>query len=467
MQALTILHSNDIHGRIEGLARIATLVERIRAEQPDAPVLYVDGGDIEETARYISNVTSGVAMHRLLSVAGCEAAAVGNGGFIRYGSPILRKYAEAASYPLLLANIQTAEGEPLPGTAPALLMEVESLRIGFIGLTANIFNIYEEFFGLRAMPEAPLTRELAAQLREQGANIIILLSHLGLDEDRKLAQEVQDDIDIIIGSHSHHVLSEGERVGDVLIAQAGEFAEYLGRLDMTWDEGRLNIERVSAIPITDDIVPSPRVMDELRTVEREVVPFLNEIVGELAQPLDYTTDRECGTANLVADMLRERMNANIGVVVASVGILKSLPAGQLTRKTLWDACPSPANPGVVNMTGAQLTALMRKGLDAEFARDMPRAMRGDERGLMHISGAVIRDGRILFNSQPIEPERVYRVAATDWELGVAESGDYADPAWQLRPTYDIPVIIREALEEYLQLHRPVRVTMGRLGPLNK
>lgn len=463
MQSLTILHSNDIHGMVEGLARITTLVERTRAEQPDVPVVYVDGGDIEETARYISNVTSGVAMHRLLSAAGCEAASVGNGGIMRYGPQILRQYAESATYPLLLANIQTAEGEPLPGTAPALLMEVESLRIGFIGMTASMFGVYEKFFGLRALPEAPLARELASQLRAQGASIVILLSHLGLDDDRKLAQEVQGDINIIIGAHSHHLLPDGERVGNVLIAQVGMFAEYLGRLDLTWDEGQVKIERVAAIPITDDIVPSPRVMDELQSIEREVVPFLNEIVGELGQPLDFATDRECGTANLVADMLRERMNADIGVITASVGIHESLAAGQLTRKTLWDACPSSANPAVAAMTGAQLTALMQKGLDAEFARDMPRAMRGYERGLMHISGAVIRDGCIQFDGQPIEPERVYRVAATDWEFS-DNAGDYVDSAWQLQPSYDIPVIIREALEEYLQLHRPVRVTTGRLGP---
>ena len=78
MQRLIILHSNDIHGRIEGLARIATLIDEIRAANPGVPVLYLDGGDSEETARRLSNLTKGVAMHHLLSAAGCAAAAVGN-----------------------------------------------------------------------------------------------------------------------------------------------------------------------------------------------------------------------------------------------------------------------------------------------------------------------------------------------------------------------------------------------------
>lgn len=460
MQSLIILHSNDIHGRVEGLARIATLVEQTRAENPAIAVLYVDGGDIEETAEYISNVTRGVAMHRLLSIAGCQVATVGNGGILRYGSHLLVDYAAAADYPLLLANLRTPAGEILPGTVPTTILTAGSLRVGFIGLTAKFFDIYETFFGLRSLPDTPLVHELTSELRQQGANIVVLLSHLGLPDDRIVAEEVQDDIDLIIGAHTHDVLPEGEWVGKVPIAQAGMYAEYLGRIDIQWDGTQMTVERMSLIPVTEDIPPSERVREEKHTIEQEVLPFLNEIVGELAEPLDFATDRECGTANLAADMLRERMSADIGLITTSIGIIVPLPAGPLTRKALWDACPSSANPGIVNMTGAQLTALIMKGQDREFAQDKPRAMRGMERGLIHLSGAVIRDGHILINDQPIEPERTYRVAASDWELN--QFGGYTDPSWDLHPVYDLPVIIREALEEYLQHHQRVYVTMGRL-----
>lgn len=76
-KCLTILHTNDIHGRIEGLARVATLVAQTRENTPH-PVLYFDAGDIEETNTRLSSLTKGVAMHRLLSAAGCNAAAIGN-----------------------------------------------------------------------------------------------------------------------------------------------------------------------------------------------------------------------------------------------------------------------------------------------------------------------------------------------------------------------------------------------------
>jgi 2',3'-cyclic-nucleotide 2'-phosphodiesterase (5'-nucleotidase family) len=101
---VTLLHSNDIHGRLEGLARIATIVERVRAETPHR-VIYVDAGDVEETTSRLSNLTNGVAMHRLLSAAGCEVAAVGNAAWLRYGIQVVAAQARAADYPLLLANL--------------------------------------------------------------------------------------------------------------------------------------------------------------------------------------------------------------------------------------------------------------------------------------------------------------------------------------------------------------------------
>ena len=107
MSRLVLLHTNDVHGDIEALARVATLVERIRAES-HCPVVYVDAGDVEETTTWISNATKGAAMHRLLSAAGCEAAAVGDASWLRYGPQVLPSHAAASSYPLLLANVRAS-----------------------------------------------------------------------------------------------------------------------------------------------------------------------------------------------------------------------------------------------------------------------------------------------------------------------------------------------------------------------
>jgi 2',3'-cyclic-nucleotide 2'-phosphodiesterase (5'-nucleotidase family) len=457
---LIILHTNDIHGRLEGLSRIATLIERIRAENRDVPVLYFDLGDSEDYSNRLSNLTKGAAMHRLLSAMGCDAVAVGNGALPRYGPGVLKDHAGASHYPHLLANLRMPNGDFIPGTHPTELLDLGIMRLGLIGITVEMPS-YARFFDLRTLPMSPLIRELAMGLRSEGADAVILLSHLGLAADRELAQELQEEVALIIGGHSHDVLPEGEWVGDVLITQAGEYGQHLGRIDLVWDGERLRMTSATVLPVADTTPPSARVLAEVGVVEAEVERYLDEVIGQLVEPLDFATDRECGVANLMADALRQRMGGDVGVLVAGQAFSGPLPAGPLRRAALWDVCPSPANPGVVTLTGSQLVALVARGLDPERAAERPNPLRGKARGLMHLSGALVRDGRLFVGGQLVEPERVYRVAGSDFEFETVWG--YTDPEWDLHPSYDVPTILREALEEYLATHSPVNVESGRLA----
>lgn len=460
MRSITILHTNDIHARIEGLARIATLVARVRAGQPGTPALFFDAGDSEDTAVRLSNLTKGAAMHRLLSAAGCDAAAVGNAAPLRYGPEVLASHAAAARYPLLLANVRQPDGAPLPGVQPSLLIAAGGARLGLIGLTADMEGDYTRWFGLDTPEPLALTRELAAALRQDGADAVIVLSHLGLRADRELAAGVQGLADIIIGAHSHDLLPNGELVGGVLLAHAGEYAQHLGRVDLAWEGERL-VARASVQPVPDDTPPAPAVLAEAAAAEAEVAEFLSTIIGELADPLDFAPDRECGVGNLLADVLRERMGAEVGLAAVGQAFTGPLPGGPLARLALWDVCASPANPGVAALSGAQLGELVRRGLDPAFAAERPRQLRGQPRGLFHLSGASLRDGRLLVGGQPLDPAREYRVAATDWEF--EHYGGYTPREWGLRAEFDMRVIVREAIEAYLAAHRPARVPLGRLG----
>lgn len=309
-----ILHTNDIHGRLDGLARVATLVERVRVENPDAPVLYFDLGDSEDFSNRLSNLTKGVAMHRLLSAAGCDAVAVGNAVMIRYGPQVIADQVRASRYPHLLANLRMPDGGLIAGTQPTTLLNLDGLRLGLVGISDPMESY--TFFDMRHRPAGEVVREHAAALREQGADAVILLSHMSLEADRQLAAELQDDVALILGGHSHDLLPEGERAGRVVIAQAGNYAEHLGRVDLEWDGAALNIAQVGVLPVTESIPPSPRVVAEIEAVTSEVERFLDEIIGELAEPLDYATDRECGAGNLMADALRDRFQAEVGVLVA-------------------------------------------------------------------------------------------------------------------------------------------------------
>lgn len=419
---VTLLHTNDIHGQVDGLARVATLVERIRDETSHR-VIYVDAGDIEETTTRLSNLTKGVAMHRLLSAAGCEVAAVGNAVWIRYGPQVVADQARAASYPLLLANLA-----PVPGTQPTAMID----GVGFVGVTDPFHSFLGTgVYGIQATDEVDAVRRCARELRAQGAELVVCLSHLGYETeiesywsplDPELAAQVQGDVDVIIGAHTHHLLPDGERVGSVTIAQAESHARYLGRIDVI--DGEIS---VSVIEVTDDIPRHPRVLQAVADAEADLDASLDEVIAELEAPLD---------AQWITEMLHERMDAEIALGTSRVLIDAPLPAGPLRRGALWELCHSTANPAIAELTGAQLAQMLERGTDAEFQQSTTQALRGVPRGPLHTVGV-----------GELDPARTYRVAATDFEL--EPYGGLVDPSWQLEIRYDFPTIIREAVEERL------------------
>ena len=453
MRRLVVLHSNDIHGRVDALARIATLVERARAEAGDAAVLYVDAGDVEDTTERLSNLTKGVALHRLLRVAGCQAVAVGNGTVIRYGVDPLVEQAAASGYPHLAANLQR-DGEVVPGAQARALLDVDGVRVGLVGLTPTEWrDLYTDALDVELPDELPLVREHTDVLWAEGADLVILLSHVGIERDRDLAAELDGEITLIVGSHSHTLLEDAERIGRVTIVQAGQFGTHLGRVELELDDVRPQVVSARAEPVPSATPAHPGVAAELERIESELADRLGQPRGELTGPLELAFDRECPAVAFVADVVRERMDAAIGVVTAGVALVSSLHAGRLTRGRLYEACPSPGVSSVATLTGAQLVELVQRGLDAERAAETIRSLRGVPRGLAHLSGAEVREGTLWVGGEPVDRDHTYRVAGTDWELGTY--GGYADPEWNLEVVYDGTTIIREAIEDHFRRHAPI------------
>lgn len=422
MKRLVLLHTNDIHGRVEGLARVAMTVERIRREEPDAHVLYLDAGDVEETTTWISNVTKGAAMHRLLSAAGCDVAAVGNAAWIRYGTQVLPDHERAAAYPLVLANLRAPDRSPLPGTRDRVLLG----DVGIVGVTTQgdeFHPNFEELFGVAGLDVATVVRAHATALRAQGASFVVCLSHLGLPLDRELATAVPGTVDVIVGGHTHVLLPEGERIGSVLVAQAGEYAQHLGRIDAAG-----GAVTASVLPVPEDVPPHPGVLAALAEADDEAQEILDEVVATPGRPLD---------AQWLAEILRERMGAEVGLAIAGAHLPEPLPPGPLRRGELWRVCDSSANPGIATIPGDRLLAMLERGREPEFMRSTPRALRGREQGGLHLAGP-----------KTIEPRRSYAVAATDWEL--EPYGGLVEAEWGLEIRYDFPTIVREAIEEHLR-----------------
>lgn len=269
MKELIILHSNDIHGQIDKLTRIATIMDQIREENPDKDIIYMDAGDSQDMSNLLSDLSKGVAMHRLLRTAGCQATTLGNKCMRQYGIQIVEKYADAMTSPLLLANIFMPDGTPIIGTIPSKIIELTNYKIGIIGVSTKSAT-YVRYHRLQTLPAVQVIKAQIEILKAKGANSIIILSHMGIFEDQDLAKRLGQDILLIIGGHSHYLLKNGLQIGDVYIVQADSYGDYLGRVDLKWSGFTLSVEKCSVIRITDDIPPAPHMIEEIATITAEI-----------------------------------------------------------------------------------------------------------------------------------------------------------------------------------------------------
>ncbi|WP_309570191.1 metallophosphatase [Deinococcus sp.] len=250
MPELTILHTNDIHGHLNALARLTTVAraEHAAAEAQGRTVYRWDGGDAIDRRFEPCRLTRGASLPPVLDASGVTLQAVGNDIGLPYGMLVLARVAARAPFPMLAANLRDGTGPVVDGVREFVLLDgPDGTKIGVFGLTDPWDGIYR-MYGLNMPDERELAARLVPELRAAGAGLVVLLSHLGLEGDRRMAAAVPG-IDVIVGAHSHDLLPDGEWVGDTLIVQAGNYAEYLGRVDITTDAaGRLVSATACVLP---------------------------------------------------------------------------------------------------------------------------------------------------------------------------------------------------------------------------
>lgn len=206
----TILHTNDLHGRLTpGLA--ARLAE-LKAER--APALLLDSGDAVECGN-VGFRRRGCRAHELMNHAGYDAGALGNREFHFRPAPQRWKLSRAA-FPILCANLVAPPG--YGGIQPAVVREVDGARVAIVGVLVPMVTAAMAARWLSPARFEPAVDALARVLPTLQAEVTVVLSHLGLERDRELA-EAGLRIDLILGGHSHHLLDPPERIGRALVTQ--------------------------------------------------------------------------------------------------------------------------------------------------------------------------------------------------------------------------------------------------------
>jgi 5'-nucleotidase len=254
---ITILHTNDVHSHIEpfgpdagpnsnlgGVARRASLVEKIRQKNPNT--LLLDAGDIFQGTPYF-NFYGGELEFKLMSMLKYDAATIGNHDFDN-GIDGLYAQLPHAKFPFISSNYDFSNTIMDGKTEDYRIFEKDGLKIGVFGLGIELQglvsdNLYRE---TKYLDPVEITTDITRKLKEEEkCDLIICLSHLGYEysgnkiSDIKLAQKTEN-IDLIIGGHTHTFLEkptgEKNKAGkDVLVNQVGCYGLYLGRVDFYFD----------------------------------------------------------------------------------------------------------------------------------------------------------------------------------------------------------------------------------------
>ncbi|MEW6567038.1 MAG: hypothetical protein AB1449_02505 [Chloroflexota bacterium] len=226
---VTVFHTNDMRGHLQAMARLSHYVGRLRleAEGEGRRVYFWDAGDacdpsgLEAAARVLD------AMGYNLQVLGDHLLATG-------GVEAVSDLCLRVEFPILAANVVDSDGRLPEGLRPSVRIPYSGRRtMGVLGLVTPA-GLAAEGPGVRLLDPVDVARDLVGRMKSQGVAPVVVLSHLGLELDRRLV-DVVPGIDLVVGGHSHERLPAGEARGAALIVHAGPDAEVLGRVDLTLD----------------------------------------------------------------------------------------------------------------------------------------------------------------------------------------------------------------------------------------
>lgn len=228
MATLTLLHTNDTHGKLtpEKLPYLSSL--RSSAD------LYLDSGDCIKAGNLAVSLKPD-PVWKLLAAAGCDASVPGNRESHLFAMGVKTKFA-GCTHTVLCANWRDRQGRLV--FAGSTVLKAQGARVGVLGVMVPMVT---DTMAARAASHylwaepIPVAVSFAARLRKK-ADVVIALTHIGLAQDRKLA-EATNDIDLILGGHSHTVLDRPEVVNGTPICQGGSHARFIGRYTLEVGEG--------------------------------------------------------------------------------------------------------------------------------------------------------------------------------------------------------------------------------------
>ena len=403
------------YGRVGGLDRVATVINHIRSDRPDA--LLLDGGDTWHGS-YTCHHTAGQDMVNVMNTLRPDAMTFH--WEFTLGSDRVTEIIEKLPFAALGQNIFDSEwDEPADLFPPYKFFDAGGVKVAVIGQAfpympiANPGWMFPEYsFGIRDENMQVMVNEV----RAQGAELVVCLSHNGFDVDKQMAGIVKG-IDVILSGHTHDALPEPVLIGKTIIVASGSNGKFVSRVDLDVRSGQMMGFRHKLIPIFSDVITPDAEMTKIIDAQRS--PFakqLNEVIGQTSD--DQTLYRR-GNFNgtwddLICNALIEEREADIALSPGVRWGPSILPGQDITREDIWNVTSmSYGEAYKTEMTGEFLHIILEDVADNLFNPD-PYYQQG---------GDMVRVGGLGYRIDINKPQG-QRIT----EMTLLKTGDKIDPA---------------------------------------
>jgi len=491
-RTVRILHINDFHGfanpviasstapPIGGAAFLAAKVTELRA---DGNALFLAAGDLMQGDSW-ANLSQGKASIELMNLMGLDATCLGNHEF-DFGMSALKQRISEARFPMLAANLSG-----MPEVSASKQFVRDGLKISVIGIVTDETpqsSHPRNTVGLKFASPLETARKQISEVASD-TDLVVLLTHLGHEVDRKLAESLCSGPApvslpvVVVGGHSHTRVEKPVRIGSCAVLQAWEYGKVLGVAEVTIDNKKLVQVDGRLLEITPTTGKGNLEVQAL--VDRynnEVTAVLGRQVGSSEVDLvqQGVRQNETNFGDMIADIIRKETGAQAALINGG-SIRTGIPKGVITARQVYAAIPFNNYLVAVKMTGSQLLETLEHGVSG---------IENGEGRFPQVSGIRFafdpsrpvgkRVTSVVVAGKPLDPAEEYTVATLDFIAAggdgytafgkaIRSSGDFSEVAGAMKSSrliYNDPGrFLRDVVLEILGREKSIRpVTDGRIA----
>ena len=411
-ETIHLLHVNDLHSHFEHWEKIVRYMDEQKElyESAGDIVYKLDIGDHVDRFHPFTEGTMGKGNIELLNAAGMDGATIGNNEGITLPHEALNHLYDEARFPVTVANLYDELGRRPNWALPYFIRTTpQGRKVAFFGVTAPFTELYR----LLGWKLTDPYEEIGAVLKElEGqADLIVLLSHLGLPSDEWIAANYPG-IHVILGGHTHHILHHGKVIGNTLICGAGKYGMFVGHVEITIDNGE--ITAVSSLKGMTDEGYTNKEIETANLLYNQGKAELSDVLLNITHPLTTDWFKTSDMPKLLCEGLREWCKTDCAFINAGL-LLDGLDKGPITRFDLHRICPHPINPCILTVSGWELLSILAQTENPKWPHFQVKGLgfRGSVMGMFVYDGMEKNDGEWRIHGERILKRAEYTLAIPD------------------------------------------------------